>query len=206
MAPSGHSFGTKVPEHTQRQEAHLGREPGVLNTPLKAPVSIAGMNFVLLLVLNQFTTLWVRSGVFLTCFPPKRITSRLKPSVSPCHDHQLVHVSTFSITIWRGGGGQQVWWGTRCSWRDCPSGRGGRTSCTTPLICGVPGAERLFPGVSRAFSSVALGVFGGQPADVTSVLHRLPALLHPTLRASRQRHPAPLHRGGREHPEVQPAL
>lgn len=28
------------------------------------------------------------------------------------------------------------------------------------LICGVPGAERLFPGLSSAFSSVAFGVFG----------------------------------------------
>lgn len=93
-------------------------------------------------------------------FPPQKNNFQTGTySASLCHDHQLVHVSTFSITIWRRGGGQPVWWGTRCSWRDCPSGRGGRTSCTS-LICGVPGAEKLFPGVSNAFSSVAVGVFG----------------------------------------------
>lgn len=94
----------------------------------------------------------MRSGV------KKKMTSRLEPSASPCHEHQLVHVSTFSITIWRGR-----WWaaglvGSTLLMEGLPIWQG-KTSCT-PLICGVPGAERLLPGVSSAFSSVAVGVFG----------------------------------------------
>lgn len=46
----------------------------------------------------------------------------------------------------------------------------------------------------------------GQVSDVTSVLDRLPSLLHPALRAPRQWHPAPLHWGRRGHPQVQQAL
>lgn len=33
------------------------------------------------------------------CTLDEVLTFRLEPSAPPCHDHQLVHVSTFSITI-----------------------------------------------------------------------------------------------------------
>lgn len=195
MAPS---FGTRVPE--QHPEAGGPSGKGA-RSPQHTPQGScfhsrneSGCGFC---AVAGFEPVHYTLGEVRDVFPLQEITSRLEPSASPCHDHQLVHVSTFSITHWRGRWWEAALVGNTLLIEERPPaptnlrGSWGRKALSWGFWC---------------FLQRDCWDLWGQPVDVTSVLDRLPALLHPTLRAPRQRQPPPLHRGGRGHPEVQPAL